>query len=185
MPEGTQTPDNKPEIARLFFALWPDGRVRSRLEQAGKKLHAACGGRITRAETLHLTLVFLGDVEVSKIGALQSVAAEVRAPAFVMLLTRFGWWRHNRVAWAAPENAVPALAQLVDELQAVLQQAEFKLDRRPYAPHLTLLRKARCDRAELPPLAPVEWAVDDFVLVRSVTTTEGAAYEILGRWPLD
>lgn len=184
MAEGALIPEKKPETARLFFAIWPDGKVRSQLELAGKKLYAACGGRITRAETLHLTLVFLGDVEISRIGTLQSVAAGVRAPAFVMALARFGWWRHNRVAWAAPENTVPALALLVDELQAALLEAEFELDRRPYAPHLTLLRNARCDRAELPHLAPVEWAANDFVLVRSVTTEEGAAYEILGRWPL-
>jgi 2'-5' RNA ligase len=31
---------------------------------------------------------------------------------------------------------------------------------------------------------PVEWAVDDFALVESVTAPEGARYSVLERWPL-
>src|SRR3989338_1351130 len=94
---------NKPHTALLFFALWPDGKTRDALDKAGKQLHAACGGRPTKRETIHLTLVFLGDVPVERIDELRTLAAQVSAPSFELVLTQLGWWKHNRVAWAAPD----------------------------------------------------------------------------------
>lgn len=184
MAEAAPAPARKPETARLFFALWPDGKARSGLEQAGKKLHAACGGRLTRAETLHLTLAFLGDVEVTRIEALRALAAQIHTPAFVMTLTRLGYWRHNRVAWVAPEQTPEALSALAGVLIDALRAADFSCDSRPYAPHITLVRNARCERAALPPFEPLDWPAEEFVLVRSVAADRGVAYEIIGRWPL-
>lgn len=173
------------KTARIFFAIWPDEKVRGALDQAGVKLRRACGGRQMRAPNVHLTLVFLGDVAVARIDALKAVAGEVTAPPFVMTLNRLGWWRHNRVAWAAPEVTPEPLLTLVDRLQNGLRNADFAFDDRPsYAPHVTLLRNAHCQGVELPPLAPIEWAAGEFVLVQSVTREEGATYEAVGRWPL-
>jgi 2'-5' RNA ligase len=64
-----------------------------------------------------------------------------------------------------------------------LQIAGFSFDERPYAPHLTLLRKARWD---LPPspLKNIYWVINEFVLVRSNRTENGSEYEVIGRWPL-
>ena len=58
------------KTARLFFALWPDNEVRRTLDQAGRQLHAACGGRRMRAPNVHLTLVFLGNVEIARLDEL-------------------------------------------------------------------------------------------------------------------
>ena len=64
-----------------------------------------------------------------------------------------------------------------------MRNAGFAFDDRPvYVPHVTLLRNARCEEVEMPPLKALEWAADAFVLVRSVTRDEGAAYEVIGRW---
>lgn len=173
------------ETARLFFALWPTARVRGALDQVGRKLRVVCGGRQMLAPNVHLTLVFLGNVEVARLDALRAVAAGVRVQPFAMTLDKLGWWRHNRVAWAAPLETPRALSDLVAQLQIGLRDAAFAFDDRPvYAPHVTLLRNARCEGVEYPPFAPLEWAADEFVLVRSVTREEGAAYEVIGRWPM-
>ena len=42
---------------RLFFALWPDDAVRAELARWSRELHALCGGRTTRPENLHVTLL--------------------------------------------------------------------------------------------------------------------------------
>lgn len=171
--------------ARLFFALWPDAGVRGALDRLGRNLRTACGGRQMRPDTIHLTLVFLGNVDLARKDALYAVAGKVRVPPFPMTLTIPGWWQHNRVAWAGPEITPEPLLSLVNQLQEGLRGEGFAFDDRPtYVPHVTLLRNARCEGMELPPFAPLYWQAQDFVLVRSITREEGAAYEVIGRWPL-
>lgn len=168
---------------RLFFAIWPDGKTRELLDQAANQMHATCGGRRTRRETIHITLAFLGDVPADRVDVLRMLAGEVAVPNFELVLTKLGWWKHNKVAWAAPDATPEAMADLVRGLEIGLRAAGFQFDARPYLPHATLVRKANCHQA-LTLDAPVFWKVEDFVLVRSVTDASGAAYEVIGRWPL-
>lgn len=136
-----------------------------------------------RAETIHLTLAFLGEVEPERIGDLLALAGEIRASSFCLNLTRFGWWPHNRIVWVAPDGAPAELTRLVDALRESLLGAGFRFDTKPFVPHVTLLRKADCGNNPLP-VGEVEWRAEDFVLVRSVLGESGAAYEVVGRWPL-
>ncbi len=171
------------ETARLFFALWPDGKARGLLDRATAKIHRHCGGRQTRPETIHLTLVFLGDVAVARLDELRLAVADISLPAFTVEIDRAGWWRHNRIVWAGLEGVPPPLADLVGQLRERLKNSEFVFDAKPFVPHITLLRKAHCPDSEFPTLA-ARWEAREFVLVRSVTSAAGAAYEIIGRWAL-
>jgi len=103
--------------------------------------------------------------------------------AFEFKLTRFGWWPHNRIVWAAPEESPRELGQLVEGLRERLSGAGFRFDTKPFVPHITLLRKANCKDKPLP-AGEVGWRVEDFVLVKSVLSESGAAYEVVGRWRL-
>ncbi len=190
-PSTTQRPsaDSATEgaagSARLFFALWPAPPVAGALDRAGRELHLACGGRRTRRDNIHLTLVFLGNVELFRMEALRAVAQAVRVPRFRLVLDSLAWWRHNRVAWAGSARTPEPLAQLVTQLQDGLRAVGIRFDERPvYVPHVTLVRNARCEGVALPALPALRWDAEDFVLVRSVTREEGAAYEAIGRWPL-
>ena len=49
--------------ARVFFALWPTAAERAQLAAWQAPLKRLCGGRAMRGETLHNTLVFIGDVD--------------------------------------------------------------------------------------------------------------------------
>lgn len=167
---------------RLFFALWPDADTRGALDRTGKWLHRHWEGRRTRPETLHLTLVFLGTVDASRLDELRDLAAQVRAENFALNLDQAGCWRHNRVGWLGAEETPPALAILVADLESRLESSLFRFDRRAFVPHITLLRKARC--AEVPACRPVGWPVDRFVLVESRSTESGVQYQIVGEWPL-
>lgn len=168
---------------RLFFALWPSVAASAELADAGRRLYRICGGRLTRMETIHLTLVFLGEVGPERIGDLLELAGNIRVPAFSIGLTRLGWWPHNRIVWAAPETMPPELTLLVDQLREKLHYAGFRFDAKPFVPHITLLRKGSCKDNPLPAV-DVEWRAGDFVLVRSVPGESGSAYEVAGRWPL-
>jgi len=173
----------RPAPVRLFFALWPGAAASVMLAKAGERLHGVCGGRRTRAETIHLTLAFLGEVEPERIGDLLALAGEIRAPAFGFNLTRFGWWSHNRIAWAAPDETPAELTLLVDALRESLLGAGVRFDTKSFVPHVTLLRKADCGKSTLP-VGEIEWRAEDFVLVGSALGESGAAYKVLGRWPL-
>ncbi|MDO8891314.1 MAG: RNA 2',3'-cyclic phosphodiesterase [Sulfurimicrobium sp.] len=178
-------PGEGEKTARLFFALWPDAGVRRALDQAGSKLHLVCGGRRMQAPNVHLTLVFLGNVALARLDELRALAGCVSGYTFAMTLDHLGWWRHNRVAWAAPQETPEALRGLVALLQEGLRNAGFDFDDRPvFAPHVTLLRNARCNEVEMPSLEPLEWTADEFVLVKSASTDAGATYEVIGRWGL-
>lgn len=169
--------------ARVFFALWPDEVVREQFMQWAKLLHETCGGSITRPANLHITLAFLGDVAVSRLGELKLLAAKLGGLAFNLSFTAPAYWRHNRIVWAPADATPQALSDLVKEIERSLQTAGFSFDERPYAPHLTLLRKARWD----PPartLKNINWEINEYVLVRSNRTENGSDYEVLGRWPL-
>lgn len=169
--------------ARLFFALWPDARVRGELARSARALQARCGGRALRAANMHLTLVFVGDVAPVRLPALCEAAAGVAGGPVELLVDRAVYWPHNRIAWAGPAQTPAPLAALVAALEAALAGAGFRFDRRPYVPHVTLVRNARCRGA--PALErPVAWRAEEFVLAQSVRSEEGAAYAVAGRWPL-
>ena len=135
-----------------------------------------------RRENIHLTLVFLGNVERARIQRLEAIAAGQRARCFDLEFGAVGYWRHNRFAWVAP-HAVPApLQRLVAALEQALPEESFKFDRRRYVPHITLVRDTRAP-AVLP--APAfTWQVREFVLVESAHGARGAAYRVLATWAL-
>lgn len=171
------------QALRLFFALWPDAEVRTRLEAAARLMGKTCGGRPTRPENLHLTLVFLGEVEATRLPAVRAAADGVTIPAFRLDLRELGYWPRQRIAWIAPAEPPRALFELVSALETALAAQGFALDPRPYVPHLTLLRQARC-RGETPTLDGIVWSVPAFVLVSSTLRQEGVSYEQIAAWPL-
>ncbi len=176
---------------RVFFALWPEADVAAALHATAQAVHANCGGRIMRPDTLHLTLAFLGDVDAAQLGAAQEAATDVAGKVgpgdTAMVLDRLGCWGHNRIVWAGCGETPLLLAALADALAQQLRGRGFRLDARPFAAHVSLLRNARCDVA-LPSLAELPWPVRDFVLVASAPAPQlepkRPHYRVLRRWPL-
>ncbi len=167
---------------RLFFALWPSGPERAALAAWQPPLRELCGGRPMLPETLHATLVFLGNVVEHRLEALSLAAQETDFRDFDLDLTAAHYWGHNHIVFAAPEVVPPRLAEMVSELEHNLRKHRFRLERRPYKPHITLLRHAKWSDAELPPMPAVRWRVRRFALVRSLSDEQGARYEVLARF---
>lgn len=168
---------------RVFFALWPEPPLRARLSALAGQLHKTLGGRRTHADTVHLTLVFIGELEAARLPDLLALAAAVRVPAFEIGFDRVDCWRRNHIAHLGASQVPDALLDLVRQLEAGLDRTGVGFDRRAYVPHVTLLRKADCGK-ENPASEPLRWPARDFVLVTSSLRPEGAHYVELGRWPL-
>ena len=135
-----------------------------------------------RADTLHLTLAFLGRTPTEQLEALIACADSVQTDAFELVLDRPGHWRHNRIGWLGPSQPSPQLGELVNALTAAIQQSGIFFDACPYVPHVTLLRNTA--GGEVPMYEPVHWPVSDFVLVSSRTEVAGTYYDLIRHWPL-
>lgn len=164
---------------RLFFALWPPAETADALAAWAHAAQRLTGGKPTGAASIHLTLVFLGDADPRR-----AVTAARRAAGAVhdLPIERARHWRENNIVWAGPRDTPPALKTLFESLSLELYREEFILERRPFAAHVTLVRKARA--ARLPPLPAVEWPVREFLLVRSSLSSKGSTYEPLERFAL-
>ena len=177
------------ELNRLFFALWPTDPVRQQTRDLARalaiRLHP--GGRFVAAERYHLTLAFLGDqVSAAREAAAIQAAATVRSPPFHLKLDHANSFRNNRSLpwWFGSREPQPALTLLYERLREALQRGGAPPERLKFSPHLTVVRDAT--QALSPtPIGPIDWAVEEFVLIRSRLDLQPASYEILGRWPLD
>jgi 2'-5' RNA ligase len=167
--------------SRVFFALWPDELLQRRCADLALTLQLRCGGKLVPAHNIHLTLLFVGEVEKTKIAELIEAANSVRAKFFALQLDRVGAFRKSKAVWLAPAQASSECTLLVNNLQNVLWQAGFGFDSKPFVPHVTLLRKAGwLDESTLN--EAIDWQVNGFALVRSLSEIEGVRYEVLKKF---
>ncbi|MFA5083178.1 MAG: RNA 2',3'-cyclic phosphodiesterase, partial [Hydrogenophilaceae bacterium] len=169
--------------------------VKARLAEAGQHLHKFMPGRLTRPETIHLTLVFIGDLVRDRIPELIERLNRIEAPSFRVDFDRADCWHHNHIVYLAPSQPPEALFSLVMQLESALDELAIPFDRRPYKPHVTLIRKAECPKAnpaggrvsdspEWGDIRPIMWSAERFVLVESVSIPVGVRYDKLGSFGL-
>jgi 2'-5' RNA ligase len=131
---------------RAFIALEVGEEIREAIVRLQGQLRGVGGGRISwaRPETMHLTLVFLGDISAGQGEALAAgldTVARKQAP-FVLRASgcgMFGGARRPRVIWAGFE-ACPALEDLQASVADMARSQGVALERRPFKAHLTLGR---------------------------------------------
>jgi RNA 2',3'-cyclic 3'-phosphodiesterase len=134
---------------RLFVALEIPTAVRGNLAALIEELRAADAAaaknkaRWVRAENLHVTLKFIGNVDAGKLEAIRAALGEVSAGGAVELRFRgvgfFPSEKHPRVLWAGIA-ASPNLVPLAAGIDARLEKLGIARETREYAPHLTLAR---------------------------------------------
>lgn len=174
--------------ARLFFAIWPDEMAQEEMARLAQRvdLESRCRGRKTRPENIHLTLVFIGEVDVIKLEALCGAARQTQALGicgFHLVFDSIRYWKHNQIVYATAGVIPPELTHLVTGLQSVVSAAGFGLGDRPYIPHITLMKRASC--RGLPELRkPIVWRVGEWMLVKSEQTSGGSVYSPVHRWSL-
>jgi RNA 2',3'-cyclic 3'-phosphodiesterase len=161
---------------RLFFAVWPPPATARALAEWACAAARESGGRATAEEKIHLTLAFLGEAKPQKALA---AARRVNARKFDLKLDQAVYWQHNKIVWAGPQQAPSELLNMAETLQTELYREEFILERRAFAAHITLVRKAPAP-GQLPELPVLQWPVNEFVLVRSIS----GRYEPLERFPI-
>lgn len=171
------------DTARVFFALWPDVTIQKELHALAKEYQASCDARVMKTDTLHMTLLFIGEIGRAHLPQLMQIAGKVSVPPFDIALTKLSFWPHNRIAYATSPEKIENLDQLAAMLRHELKVDGFQFKNHKFVPHVTLMRNVK-NIPEPQEIKPIMWRVDSFALVESVTTDKGASYKILQKWPL-
>ena len=176
---------------RLFVALKIPPAVRENLATLLVSMRAVTKEpRWVRAENLHVTLKFLGEVAEGRVAEVPSALGEIRSDKPVALEFRgLGFFpneRHPRVFWAGMEGA-PNLKSLAEDIEGVVEKLGIPPEKREFSPHLTL---ARFERPHLPEALRKLIAenqqrdfgslrTNDFHLIQSKLKPTGAEYTTL------
>jgi RNA 2',3'-cyclic 3'-phosphodiesterase len=177
---------DRPASHRLFFALWPDDALRIALHSFIQPLCRAESGLPVPAANLHVTLAFLGNVEPDRFPSLEALAATLKWSQADLVFDRLAFWQKNRLLCLEAANPPDAFIANVARLHDALRAAGFAIERRPFRPHLTLLRnvgRSTVDAGSPRPLQGFVWPARSITLVASTPTPEGSAYRPLRHWP--
>jgi RNA 2',3'-cyclic 3'-phosphodiesterase len=168
------------DAGRYFFAVWPDDDVRAQLSQWSDAIRTGPPARRVPDSNLHITLVFLGNLESAPLEAVRTAAAQTPWHGATLTLDRVGHWNRSRVIWVGSGSGSEALTALAEVLRGRLRRLGFLVEERPFVPHVTLYRNA--GRRPRWRRKTIYWQIDDFCLVRSTLSSAGARYEVVDRW---
>jgi 2'-5' RNA ligase len=185
------------ERVRAFVAVDVGDTVREEVARVQAALRgAAPGARWTAPELCHVTLTFLGSVELESLPAITAAcrgAADENAPFELTFsgLGAFPRWRGARVLWMGVGPGLDRLRRLQASVERALLPLGFAPEPRGFSPHLTLARfKQPPDRS----LAAAAGAyqglpfgcvrVGDVRLMRSDLRPGGPVYTVLESLPL-
>jgi RNA 2',3'-cyclic 3'-phosphodiesterase len=182
-------------VTRCFVAALLDESARMALAANARKI---CGVerlfRLIPPTNLHLTLQFLGEVELSSLpgiqGAMSSAVAGIRE--FTVDFVGSGAFpnpRRPRVVWIGLGRGASEMTQLAQRLTDALRRLGFVPDK-PFTPHVTVARArgrgSSASLSALPPSTPLaSQQVTGIDLMRSRLTPEGAHHDSLFRANLE
>ena len=128
---------------RLFIAVAIDEPSLTTNLAKFQKLINLQGITLVTPELFHFSLHFLGDTAKEVLPDLQKIINTINQDKFTITLTGCGVFpslNNIKVVWAGVQSGTNELISLQQQLSKPLEQLGFKLDTRPYSPHLTLGR---------------------------------------------
>lgn len=153
------------------------------------------GANWTTQDTLHLTLVFLGDQHRRSLEDLDSALIGLDAPAFDLSLSGvdvFGGSKGARLAYAGVEES-PPLRSLQAKIEQAARDAEIPIESKRFTPHVTV---ARWGRGAVASDALGAWIsdnalfragpfpVESYILFRSELSRSGALHTPMAEYAL-
>lgn len=168
-------------MPRLFTGLEIPPEIAERLSYLRGGL---IGARWIDPENYHLTLRFIGDVDMVDAEAAAEALARVRRASFPLRFTGVGALgtrkAHSVVATVAP---TPALIELQAEHERILQRIGLPPEGRKYTPHVTLARVRGGTTRDIADYLTLRggffaepFEVDRFVLFSSRNSVGGGPY---------
>ncbi|MDD3766329.1 MAG: RNA 2',3'-cyclic phosphodiesterase [Eubacteriales bacterium] len=128
---------------RLFVAINFSESFKAHLIKLQSRLKEnASAGNFSLPENLHLTIVFLGECSAQQAAFAKSALDGLCFEPFDITVDHVGRFRQKGgdIWWAGVQDA-PALSKVRDELAANLTAKGFLIEKRKFAPHITLGRR--------------------------------------------
>ena len=181
---------------RVFVAIELSGDAKREFSRAIGAIDAlgVAGVRTVRAEGIHLTLKFLGDVETAAIADIVAGLGRAanRSSGFSLWLGETGAFPNRsdaRVIWVGIDGEVDRLKRLQSDVEEELRALGYRCDRRGFNPHITIARvrsrvaaedvRRVVDAASSSGYAPAQIQVRSISLMRSVLHPDRAVYTSL------
>lgn len=169
---------------RLFTAITIAARAKAQLAETARTLQAcAVRGSFTRAENMHLTLVFIGETE--RLDAAKRAVRAVPTQPFSLHLEGVSKFdrRDGDIWWVGVRESAPLQAAYTAMCRA-LRTEGFDVSPRPYTPHLTLGRRVKMksgfDAAAFArQVPPLDVAVTRISLMESARVNGVLTYTVL------
>jgi RNA 2',3'-cyclic 3'-phosphodiesterase len=159
---------------RTFVALsLPDAHREALTAHLSECAGLAPQYRWVEPDALHLTLRFIGHLQLEALDDVRRGLAAIRAAPFRLALNGrgvFGSRSAPRVVWLGVGEGLDACAALAAAADGACRSAGLEADARGFRAHVTLARQRRegerlAALPDPPPLPP--WTVEDFVLYES------------------
>lgn len=164
---------------RLFIGLGLPAELARRLVTLARTVDMP-HPRWSPPENLHLTLVFLGQVDPARLPPIQSELDNIRSPSLELTITHFDTFPGVLFAAITP---TPELLRLHAAVSAAMNRCGFPSEDRNYHPHLTMARtRSRFGpalRAGLPRIPSAHFTATEVHLYSSHPVPGGSRYEIL------
>jgi 2'-5' RNA ligase len=181
---------------RTFIAIDPGKAIRDRVVSLQENL-AKTGAKVTwvKHDNLHLTLLFLGEVDQRDLIVVCRVVAEAAQTqtAFPMTIEKVGAFpnvRRPRTLWVGVDVGAPEVCAVHNAAESpLLKLGCYRREERSYTPHLTLGR-VRSERpvpelgaalAKYAAWSAGETTVQELLVMGSELTPEGPVYTVLSR----
>ncbi|MCP4076070.1 MAG: RNA 2',3'-cyclic phosphodiesterase [Gammaproteobacteria bacterium] len=172
------------KFERLFFALWPDQLVRKQLSEIYQDVDDLVGqGNQLKPANLHMTLHFLGNIPISKVDCFINQAEKIQLPSFGLEINRLGYFKKPKISWLGPVNFPRDLLKLQFALGEAIKPCGFHPESRPFQPHVTMARKIQ-QSVLSDHIKPVQWKVDSFALIKSISLESSVEYQLKASFPL-
>ncbi|MFC1690473.1 RNA 2',3'-cyclic phosphodiesterase, partial [Pseudomonadota bacterium] len=138
-------------------------------------------GRAAKPGQFHATLAFLGMQHAEWIPAIREVASHVSFEQCTVVMDHVGRFGRAGVLWLGADRVPEPLMRFQHNLVDALLAADIGYDRKAWKFHVTLYRKMRKAPLIMNPVS-VEWSLDGFDLIESVSVRSGVEYHSIGHW---
>jgi 2'-5' RNA ligase len=135
-------------------------------------------GRAVERSEWHVTLAYIGDLDVRFIPDLMQSAQAITFDPFRLRLDKLEFWPRPKIAAMVPPRVPPDLEHLVSQLHGLMADVGVDPPERVYRPHVTVVRNARpFETQRLPQSAEIEWS--RFELLESISEHGRTTYRPL------
>ncbi len=177
-------------MLRLFTAIDPPAAIKQQLLLLRRSM---IGARWQKADQMHITVNFIGEVENSFLPEIKEALASVKAGPLALNFNGvdyFGSKRQPRILFAKIEPN-QELKKLNKQINNALLEIDIKTDRQKFKPHVTLARLKQTSFHSVGQFIQLEslfktdcFKLDEFHLFSSKLHPQGSQYFIEESFPL-